>query len=124
MIILGLRIDDYVSGYFGSVILAQEYINMPEQAPKDMPNGRYGLEEYFELRIATAKICGVSIKEAFAARPQHMKGMWDGFVNFTKAFRYFIEFSEQMKKEQERHNDISEADWWKNGQKKPWEKEQ
>jgi hypothetical protein len=135
--IIGIQLDDYTSGYFGASILAQEYVNMPEKPPVDMPNGTYGLEEYFELRVTTAKINGVPIKDAFKDRPQHMKGMWDGFVNFTRTFRYFkvktlpelekkiMEYHEQnMKDQHNQHNDVKDADWWKDGSKKPWEREQ
>lgn len=128
MFIIGIPIDDYRAGYFGAAYIAEEYVCMPEKPPMGMNNGKYGLEEYFELRIVTAKINGLSIKEAFAARPQHLKGMWDGFVQFVRAFRYYkvktlseleqkiMEYMQQQHEGQQReHSDIDDADYWKKG---------
>jgi len=136
MFFIGIPLDDYRAGFYSANVIAEEYINMPEKPPVNMPNGKYGLEEYFELRIATACICGTSMKEAFKTRPQYMKGHWDGFINFVRAFRHFkvktmgelerkvMEYVDEHRKEQEQQrDDIHDADWWKKGKdgKKPWE---
>jgi len=102
-----------------------------------MENGTMGLEEYYEARIKTlnVQIPGtqhtMNIMEYYKNRPQFIKGVWDGFVLYVRAFRYFkarsaeelIDNMRKMAIEQQEQgqgqsdSDIDDADYWKKGRR-------
>jgi hypothetical protein len=137
MIIIGIMdLSEYRNGASYGRAIAEEYVNMPAVAPKGMENGTMGLEEYYEARIkclnvpipGTQQI--MNIKEFYKNRPQFLQGVWDGFVLYVRAFRYFKahsteELIDNMRKiameQQEQgqgQSDIDDADWWKDGKQK------
>ena len=134
MFFISQPIGDYQAGFFSASFIAEEYVNIPAKPPMLMPNHPYGLEEYFETRITTAVIAGTNMKDYFKDKPEYMRGHWDGFLNFVKAFRHFKvktlqeleqkvlqQMRDQSMDQDRQRNDIGDADWWKHG-KKPWDK--
>lgn len=134
MIIIGVvDMSEYRNGASYGRVIAEEYVNMPDVAPKGMENGKMGLEEYYDARMNTLNVpvSGtqvMNIKEYYKNRPQVLKGVWDGFVLYVRAFRYFKvhsteELIDAMRKiameQQGQQSDIDDADWWKNGGKRP-----
>lgn len=129
MIIIGvIDMTDRRDGAMYGRTLAEEYVNMPAVAPKGMENGCMGPEEYYETRGKTLNIIipgtqnTMNIREFYKNRPEFLRGMWDGFILYVRAFRFFKarnteELIENMRKialeQQGVDNDIDDADWWK-----------